>query len=163
MEALYAKSAARVLFEHRHKHPELTEWTGLYRCEDGEEIVGWDAVKITVLAELGRLIEKYKNGEEVAVQWSVEILNMKPKPSVKTAMQMLRGWRLGDKKKGGSTDELTIKLLSYIDSYCESHPNTTHQQIIDALDHAIGICHEYYDDQQEEMREEEREEVSTMP
>ena len=150
MEALYAKRAARILFEHRHEHPELTEWTGLYRCEDGREILDLTALKTTVLAELGRLIEKYKNGEEVAVQWSVKILNMKPKPSVKKAMRMLRGWRLGDKRGTGSADALTIKILSSIDSYTDGHPNTTEQQIIDALEQAIGIRYEYYDDQQEE-------------
>ncbi len=150
LEALYARRARYVLFEHRHKHPELTEWTGLYRCEDGREILDLTALKTTVLAELGRLIEKYKNGEEVAVQWSVKILNMKPKPSVKKAMRMLRGWRLGDKRGTGSADALTIKILSSIDSYTNGHPNTTEQQIIDALEQAIGIRYEYYDDQQEE-------------
>jgi hypothetical protein len=152
MEALYARSAARILFDHRHEHPELTEWTGLYQCENGKECIDWGSLKITVLAELGRLIEKYQNGEEVAVRWSVQILNMAPKPSVKQAMLMLRAWRLGQERKAGATDALTCKILASIDSYTDSHPGTTNQQIIDALEQAIGIHFAYSDDEQEQAR-----------
>jgi hypothetical protein len=137
MEGLYASTAARVIFDHRHEHPELTEWTGLYRCEDGKEIIAWGSIKVTVLAELGRLICNYKNGEEVAVKWSVQILNMKPKPSVKRAMKMIRAWRLG-KYSDGSTDGLATKITASIDSYLDSHPNTTEEQIEEALNLAMS-------------------------
>lgn len=141
MEALYAHRAARVLFDHRHEHPELTEWTGLYRCEDGKEIIDWRSIKVTVLAELGRMICHYSNGEEVAVKWSVQILNMKPKPSVKRAMQMIRAARLG-KCSDGSTDALATKILASIDSYLDSHPNTTKEQVNEALNLVISITFE---------------------
>ncbi len=143
LEALYAKRAAYVLFNHRHEHPELTEWTGLYKCDDGEEIVHWGSSKTTVLAELGRLIEKYRNGEEVAVQWSVEILNMEPKPTVKQAMRLLRAWRLGHNKTG-STDALTERILAAAADYVDSYPSTTGQQICDALEHALNLAGVYY-------------------
>jgi len=143
LEALYARSAAYVLFNHRHEHPELTELTGLYKCEDGKEIVNWGSSKTTVLAELGRLIEGYKNGEEVAVEWSVKILNMEPKPTVKQAMRLLRAWRLGHNKTG-STDALTERFLDAAADYVDSYPSTTGQQICDALEQALNLAGTYY-------------------
>jgi hypothetical protein len=141
MEAIYAQNAARVLFKHRHEHPELMEWTGLYRCEDGREAVDWDSIKITVLAELGRLIWKYSNGEEVAVKWSVDVLNMKPKPSVKEAMRIIRGWRL-NKYPDGSADALAREIYKTVDSYIESHPSITKEQINDALGQTFSVFYE---------------------
>ncbi len=146
MEALYARTAAWTLFEHRHKHPELTEWTGLYRSEDGKEYIHWGAHKITVLAELGRLIEKYKNGEEVAVQWSVEILNRRPKPTIKQAVQMLRRARLNQAPEPDA-ETLARKILEAVESYAESHPAINNSQIVEALEGVIGW---YYEDDEDD-------------
>jgi hypothetical protein len=144
LEALYARSASRVLFDHRHKHPELIELTGLHKYDDGTEYRDIQSKRnLTVLAELGRLIVRYKNGEEVAVEWAVEILNMEPKPTVKQAMRLLRAWRLGHNKTG-STDALTERLLAAAADYVDSYPSTTGQQICDALEHALNLAGVYY-------------------
>jgi hypothetical protein len=137
IEACYAKIAAYALFDHRHEHPELTEWTGLYRCDDGKEIIALSSpqFKTTVLAELGRLIERYGNGEEVAVQWSVEILNMKPKLSVKQAMRLLRSWRLDDKRKStGNSEGFAKALLQAAADYLDTHPDTPNEHIVEGVE-----------------------------
>ncbi len=136
-EACYAKTAAHALFDHRREYPEVTEWTGLYRCEDGKEIVplGRPQFKTTVLAELGRLIAQYANGKEVALQWSVEILNMKPKPTVKEAMRLLRSWRLGDKRKStGNSEGFAQALLRAAADYLDTHPDTPNEHIVEGVE-----------------------------
>jgi hypothetical protein len=143
LEALYARRASYVLFEHRHKHPELIELTGLRKHDDGKEFIDIQSKRnLTVLAELGRLIERYKNGEEVAVEWAVEILNQQPKPTTKQAVQMLRRARLTQAPEPDA-ETLARKILDAVESYADSHPAINNSQIIEALEVAIGC---YYED-----------------
>ena len=143
LEALYARRARYVLFEHRHKHPELIELTGLRKHDDGKEYVDIQSKRnLTVLAELGRLIVRYKNGEEVAVEWAVEILNQQPKPTTKQAVQMLRRARLTQVPEPDA-GTLARKILDAVESYADSHPAINNSQIIEALEVAIGC---YYED-----------------
>jgi hypothetical protein len=143
LEALYARRASYVLFEHRHKHPELIELTGLRKHDDGKEYVDIQSKRnLTVLAELGRLIVRYKNGEEVAVEWAVEILNQQPKPTTKQAVQMLRRARLTQVPEPDA-GTLARKILDAVESYADSHPAINNSQIIEALEVAIGC---YYED-----------------
>jgi hypothetical protein len=143
LEALYARRASYVLFEHRHKHPELIELTGLRKHDDGKEYIDTHSKRgLTVLAELGRLIVRYKNGEEVAVEWAVEILNQQPKPTTKQAVQMLRRARLTQIPEPDA-GTLARKILDAVESYADSHPAINNSQIIEALEVAIGC---YYED-----------------
>ncbi len=150
MEAEHARAAAHELFDRRHEHPEFTKWTGLRVYDDGSEYIAYDTpqYKLTVLAELGRLICDYGNGRELAVQWAVEILNMKPQPNAKEAMRLLRSWRLGGKGKVGDVDKLATKILVAVDDYVTSHSDASSEQIIEALEWAIS-CH-YPDDEGDE-------------
>jgi hypothetical protein len=148
LEALYAREASWVLFKHRHQHPELIELTGLHKHDDGQEFRDINLKRnLTILAELGRLIVRYTNGEEVAVKWAVEILNQQPKPTIKQAVQILRRARLTQEAPKPDAEKLACKILEAVESYADSHPAINNSQIIEALESALGWYDSYEDDE----------------
>jgi len=145
-EAQYACWAMRAIFEHRERHPEVLELTGLAEHSEqfGREqypgIVG-QCKNIGILAELGRLICKYGNGEEAAVEWAVELVKMRPRLTSKQAVAWLRQRRL-QKTNLGNSEGVLRAITGGIDTYLASHPGTSPKAIVQALHSALWMFDE---------------------
>jgi hypothetical protein len=144
-DAQYAGDAMKALFKHRHDHPEVLELTGVepVAAKNGREAYEIPGIinarkNIGVLAELGRLINRYGNGEEVAVAWAVELARMEPRLTSKQAVAWLRQRRLR-KSNLGNTVGLMDAITGAIDGYLASHPGTSQRMIVEALQVAAGI------------------------
>jgi hypothetical protein len=92
--------------------------------------------KVSILSELGRITSVY--GDETARSVADQLSEMKPRPTVKAAVAMLRRWRL-PKTKPGRVDGLVDAITRAIDLYCDQHPETEPEMIDDALGWVSGI------------------------
>jgi hypothetical protein len=139
-ESEYAYVAARALFEHRETHPEVLWVTGITTYESGKQsfgLYGGTRWKQGILAELGRLICKYSDGEEVAIRLAVELAGMEPKPTVKQAIAWIRGQRLPSIRTG-SSDNLYDAVCKAVDDYWSRHPDTPKSVIVEGLEEVLG-------------------------
>jgi hypothetical protein len=139
-EAEYAYIAARALFARRETHPDVLWVTGILACEDGGQtfgMYGGTRWKAGILAELGRIMCKYSDGEEVAVQYAVALAHMEPRMTVKQAITWIRGQRLPSKRKG-STDALFDAVCKAVDDYWARHPDTPKSAIVEGLESVLG-------------------------
>lgn len=137
----FACRAARHLFEHKAAHPEVFELTGLLVTKDGHAMYNPDRMKVGILAELGRLMYAYGNGDEVALQLAVELAHKQPRLNVKQAAAWIRRIRLKQEAtdKDGNVVNLLEAIMRAIDGYLDSHPGTPTEVIIEAIDHAAGV------------------------
>src|SRR5436309_1539175 len=84
MDAEYASVARRSLFAHVHEFPELSLLTGLLTDQDGRPFPD-PRSNVAVLAQLGRLIHDYTDGNDAALELALEICRQRPRLSVKVA------------------------------------------------------------------------------
>jgi hypothetical protein len=152
-EAEYAFEAARALFKHRETHSEVLWVTGIVTCEDGKQtfgLYGGTRWKQGILAELGRIMCKYSDGEEVAVQYAVALAHMEPRMTVKQAITWIRGQRLPS-ERNGSADSLYDAVCKAVDDYWARHPDTPKSAIVEGLEDALG-CYSYGENDDETWR-----------
>ena len=100
--------------------------------------------KMALLAELGRIIDAWSDGEKWALKLADELCQMEPKPKVKEAAAWLRRWRLdglgkAPKEKPGSADELADAICELIDRYDREHDGVTPDIALEALASAIAF------------------------
>jgi hypothetical protein len=89
----------------------------------------WSGVKVSVLAELGRLRPLMADGDFwETVEWLLET-----RPNVKRAVTALRAMRTGDTPEG-TTDGLEDAIVAAIVRYLETHRTASVFDVIAALD-----------------------------
>lgn len=91
---------------------------------------GVSVLKVSILAELGRLAMEGAADDEQVRELAVQLCQQKPK--VKDAVAWLRRMRTG-KATEASSLTLLITLARTLDAYVQSHPETTNQQVRTAL------------------------------
>lgn len=143
--AQYASWALRTLFEHRAGHPEILELTGVHTVAATARRPAYDIPgmilarkNIGVLAEFGRLICRYSDGEEAAVEWAVELVRMRPRLTSKQTVAWLRRRRLR-KTNLGNSEGVMGAITAALDTYLASHPGTSNKAIVDALNGALWL------------------------
>lgn len=143
----YACDAAIALFKHHEAHPEVLELTGYKPSEyypEGEyDSSRW---KLGILAELGRMIRKYGDGEEVALQLAIDLAHMTPRLTTKQAITWIRNIRL-NRSKAGDFEGALGAILRAVDEYLAFHPGTPRDDITSA----ILAAHTVYADEPDEL------------
>jgi hypothetical protein len=128
-------------------------------CEDGTEDLVWPIssqwfgvgapwanrhLKTSVLAELGRIVDAYSNGAEVAVKWADELCHAEPKLSVKEAVRRLRQWRLNLQATPADAKALYERLIDTLNLYENTHTGLTYDLILEALGYTENYVELFY-------------------
>jgi hypothetical protein len=136
----YADVAAVALHALRREFPAVVELTGdepsAGRGRAREIDRDLCRKNLGVLAELGRIVATFEDGDRHAARLAVEILAMWPRPNSKTAVAILRRWRLehlGKPEAAGDAKGLALAISRAIDGYLSSKPATAEAAIVEAL------------------------------
>jgi hypothetical protein len=141
-EAEYAYIACRALFKHHETYPEVLWATGAGKSANGRLVPGWlltpKAWKAGVLAELGRIICKQPDGEQVALGLVIDLVNMVPRPTAKQATAWIRRQRVQVKSIGSAEGVFTV-VLRAIDDYMARYPDTPDEMVAEGVSSAAGF------------------------
>jgi hypothetical protein len=133
----YASCAASFLFDHRKEHPEVLELTGFTDMGGSAHFLGghfdtrkW---KLGIRAELGRMMDRYSDGEAAALKLAIEFSRIKPRLTTKEAIGWIRNYRLKRQGNAGTAKGLYRVLVSTLNEYMSAHPGTPVSEAVDAL------------------------------
>jgi hypothetical protein len=112
-----------------------------YCCQMVPEVAEGAKPKLSILAELGKI--HAASGEKTMRSCADQITDVKPRPSVKEAVSMLRSWRLDgfDKRlKPANVYQLADRIEAVINAYDASHSGLTREMIYEALEAILWFC-----------------------
>jgi hypothetical protein len=136
----YAHVAAVALHALRREFPEVVELVGDEPSALGRRRRDIDrelcARNLGVLAELGRIVDAFEEGDRHAARLALEVLAMRPRPNSKAAVAILRRWRLdqlGVPEPAGDARGLALAIFRAIDGYLSRKPATPRGAVVEAL------------------------------
>ena len=124
---------------------------GGYTFDDqGRRVPGTStkSVKVSLAAELGRLIQTYSNGVEVALKAAEEIISLRPRIGVKEAVRFVRDIRRVAKPQTsapGTVEDLEEHLYKALADYMERRHDTSPETIRQAIEVLAEHCEDWTD------------------
>jgi hypothetical protein len=105
-------------------------------------VYGATKARLSVLAELGRI--SCDLGKEAFRRAVDELIDVRPKPSTKAAVAMLRRWRLeclgkSNEDRAGDARGVFDAIDKALEGYLDRCPATSKETIVEALEDMIGI------------------------
>jgi len=117
-----------------HPNPEAIRWL----FDGPAHAAGTKKMRFSILTELGRIYRQ--NGDDKQI-FDLATLLSKRQPKARDAVTMLRGFRVGDRRPASVID-LTKRICGAIDTYLATHPGTTKQQVLAAMEAATDAVTE---------------------
>jgi hypothetical protein len=117
-----------------HPNPEAIRW--LYDAPAHR--AGTKKMRFGILTELGRIYRQ--NGDDQQI-FDLATLLSNRQPKTRDAVTMLRRYRVRRQRPGSAID-LTKRIGGVIDAYLATHPGTTKQQVLAAMEGATDAVTE---------------------